>query len=45
MISLAYLSSEVLEELVLTRTPTAMLNDLAEMARRPWAEQRPAIFG
>jgi hypothetical protein len=34
-----------LEELVLRRVPsTIALNGLAEIARRPWAEQKSAIF-
>ena len=40
MIRLAYLSPEVIEQLVITRvTPALSLNDLCAVAERPWAEQ------
>ncbi|MDP2355075.1 MAG: hypothetical protein Q8M31_03305 [Beijerinckiaceae bacterium] len=39
-IRLAYLSPEVLEQLVIRRVPLALsLNDLCAIAERPWAEQ------
>lgn len=42
---LAYLSPEVLEHLVIRRTPPALsLNDLVAVADRPWAEQMSLVF-
>jgi hypothetical protein len=45
MIRLAYLSPDVLEQLVLRRRPVALsLIDLADVAGLPWAEQRSVVF-
>jgi hypothetical protein len=45
MMRLAYLSPEVLENLVIRRVPPALsLNDLVAIAERPWVEQMGAIF-
>jgi hypothetical protein len=44
MIRLAYLSPEVLEQLIITRLPPALpLKDLVAVAERPWAEQMDAV--
>ncbi len=46
MMRLAYLSPDVLEQLVTRRAPPALsLNDLVEIAGRPWAEQVDVVFG
>ena len=46
MIRLAYLSPEVLEQLVTRRVPPALsLIDLADVAGRPWAEQMGIVLG
>jgi len=45
MIRLAYLSPEVLEQLVIRRVPPALsLNDLVSVADRPWAEQMGVVL-
>lgn len=44
MMRLAYLSPDVLEQLVVKRVPPSLsINDLIAVAERPWAEQREAI--
>jgi hypothetical protein len=46
MVWLAYLSPEVLEQLLIQRRPPAVtLNELADVAVRPWAEQLGVVFG
>lgn len=46
MVRLAYLSPEVLDQLLIQRRPPAVtLNELAEVAERPWAEQIEVTFG
>ncbi|MEX2454425.1 MAG: hypothetical protein WD470_06965 [Rhodospirillaceae bacterium] len=45
MIRLAYLSPDVLEQLVLRRKPVALsLNDLMAVAELPWFEQAKRVF-
>ncbi len=45
MMRLAYLSPEVLYNLVIRRVPLALsLNDLVAVADRPWAEQMDMVF-
>lgn len=45
MMRLAYLSPEVLDNLVIRRVPLALsLNDLVAVADRPWAEQMDMVF-
>lgn len=45
MVRLAYLSPEVLEQLLIRRVPPAVsLNDLAAVAERPWGEQIGVVF-
>lgn len=45
MMRLAYLSPEVLEQLVLRRVPSALsLNDLVAIADLPWAEQMGVVL-
>ncbi len=45
MVLLAYLSPEVLEQLLIQRRPPAVtLNELAAMAERPWTEQLGKVF-
>jgi len=45
MVRLAYLSPEVLEQLLIQRRPpTVTLNELAEVAERPWGEQMGVVF-
>lgn len=46
MMRLAYLSPEVLDNLVIRRVPLALsLNDLVAVADRPWAEQMELVTG
>jgi hypothetical protein len=46
MMRLAYLSPDVLEQLLVHRIPPALsLNDLIAVAERPWAEQMERVFG
>ena len=46
MMRLAYLAPDVLEKLLIHRTPLALaLNDLIAVAELPWAEQLEAVFG
>ena len=45
MMRLAYLAPDVLEALTLRRVPPALsLNDLIEIAGRPWTEQVGTVF-
>ncbi|TVR99519.1 MAG: hypothetical protein EA406_03350 [Rhodospirillales bacterium] len=45
MMRLAYLSPDVLGELIIWRVPPALsLNDLVAVADRPWAEQMGMVF-
>ncbi|WP_372922434.1 hypothetical protein [Roseovarius sp.] len=45
MMRFAYLSPEVLDNLVIRRVPLALsLNDLVAVADRPWAEQMDMVF-
>ena len=45
MIRLAYLAPEVLEVLVAKRRPPAIsINEMVEVARLPWADQKGRIF-
>ena len=45
MMRLAYLAPDVLEALTLRRVPPALsLNDLIEIAGRPWIEQVGTVF-
>lgn len=45
MMRLAYLSPDVLEELIISRAlPAVSLNALVTVAQRPWPEQREAAF-
>ena len=45
MIRLAYLSPDVLEELVIARRPSSItINDLTGIADLPWAEQKTRVF-
>ncbi len=45
MMRLAYLSPDVLEQLVIHRRPPALsLYDLADVAARPWAEQMDMVL-
>lgn len=45
MMRLAYLSPDVLEELIIRRTrPGLCLNELTAVAQRPWTEQRELVF-
>jgi len=45
MMRLAYLSPDVLEELIIRRAPPALsLNELMAVAQRPWTEQREVVF-
>ena len=44
MVRLAYLSPEVLKQLIIRRVPPALsLKDLVAVAERPWAEQMDAV--
>jgi hypothetical protein len=46
MMRLAYMSPDVLEELIIRRAPPALsLNELVVVAQRPWSEQREVVFG
>ena len=46
MMRLAYLAPDVLEKLLIHRSPPALsLNDLISVAELPWAEQMEAVFG
>jgi hypothetical protein len=46
MLRLAYLSPEVLEQLLIRRVPPAVtLNDMAAVAERPWVEHLEVVFG
>jgi len=45
MMRLAYLSPDVLEELIIRRAPPALsLNELMAVAQRPWMEQQEVVF-
>ena len=45
MIRLAYLSPDVLEELVIARRPSSItINDLTGIADLPWVEQKTRVF-
>lgn len=45
MMRLAFLSPEVLEQLVISRVPPALsINDLMAVAERQWSEQMVAVF-
>lgn len=45
MMRLAYLSPDVLEELIIRRAPPALsLNELMAVAQRPWTEQPEVVF-
>ena len=45
MMRLAFLSPEVLEQLVISRVPPALsINDLMAVAEHPWSEQANRVF-